>query len=77
MYLGDEALVFAQPGLSHGGLAIEASSELFQLLLPNELGPQRQLSLVLGLLQALPRLRPQQNSNNQDELELPFYTVQK
>lgn len=55
--LGNEALVLAQPGLPHGSLAVEASGELLQLLLSDQLGPQRQLALVLSLLQTLPRLR--------------------
>lgn len=56
-YLGHEALVLTQPGLSHGGLAIEAGGQLLQLLLADQLGAQGQLTLVLGLLQPLPGLR--------------------
>lgn len=38
-YLRDEALVFTQPGLSHGGLAVEAAGQLLQFLLTNQLRP--------------------------------------
>lgn len=56
-YLGHEALVLTKPGLSHGGLAIEAGGQLLQLLLADQLGAQGQLTLMLGLLQPLPGLR--------------------
>lgn len=49
MNLGNEALVLAQPGFPHGGFAVETSGELLQLLLSNQLGPQRQLTLVFSL----------------------------
>lgn len=56
-YLGHEALVLTKPGLSHGGLAIEAGGQLLQLLLADQFGAQGQLTLMLGLLQPLPGLR--------------------
>lgn len=56
-YLGDQPLVLTQPRLPHGGLAVEASGELLQFLLANQLRPQSQLPLVLRLLQTLPRLK--------------------
>lgn len=56
-YLGDEPLVLAQPRLPHGGFAVEASGELLQFLLTNQLRPQSQLPLVLRLLQTLPCLK--------------------
>lgn len=56
-YLGHEALVLAEPGLPHRGLAVEAGGQLLQLLLADQLGAQGQLALMLGLLQPLPGLR--------------------
>lgn len=58
-YLRHQSLVFAEPGLSHGRLAVEASGQLFQFLLADELHPQSQLPLVLRLLQSLPGLAEQ------------------
>lgn len=49
-YLGDEALVLTEPGLPHGSLAVEASSQLLQLLLADQLRAQGQLSLMFGFL---------------------------
>lgn len=54
--LGHQALVLAQPGLPHGGLAVEAPCQLLQLLLPDQLVAQRQLPLMLCFLQLLPGL---------------------
>ena len=54
--LRDEALVLAQPGLPHAGLAVEPGGQLLELLLPDQLLPEGQLSLMLGLLQPLPGL---------------------
>ena len=61
-YLGDKALILAQPRLSHGSFAIEAPGERLQLLLTNELGPQGQLALVLRPLQTLPGLKQMHQS---------------
>lgn len=68
-YLRDEPLVLAQPGLPHGGLAVETSGKHLQLLLANQLVPQRQLPLVLRLLQALPRLQSQ-SEHSKSEVSL-------
>lgn len=56
-YLCHKALVLVEPRLSHGGLPVKTPGQLLQLLLADELAPQGQLPLVLGLLQALPGLR--------------------
>lgn len=55
-YLRHQALVLAEPGLPHGGLAVEAGGQLLQLLLADELCAQGQLALVLGFLEPLPGL---------------------
>lgn len=55
-YLGHKALVLAQPGLPHGGFAVEAGGQLFQLLLADQLSAQGQLTLMLSFLQPLPSL---------------------
>lgn len=55
-YLGDKPLVLTQPRFSHGSLSVEASSELLQLLLTNQLCPQGKFTLMLRLLQTLPCL---------------------
>lgn len=56
-YLGHQALVLTEPGLPHGGLAVEAGGQLLQLLLADELCAQGQLALMLGFLEPLPGLR--------------------
>ena len=66
-YLGNQSLVLTQPGLPHGRLAVEASRQLLQFLLANELRPQSQLALVLRLLQTLPGL-------SQRSIRSPFVT---
>lgn len=49
-YLGHKALVLTEPGLPHSSLAVEASSQLFQLLLADQLCAQGQFSLVFSFL---------------------------
>ena len=66
VYLGHQPLVLTEPGLSHGGLAVETSRQHLQLLLANQLVPQGQLTLMLRLLQTLPRLSTNHNTRQVD-----------
>ena len=69
LYLGDQALVLIQPALPHGHLVVKPLGQQFQLLLPDQLGPEGSLSLMFCLLQLSPCLERQSDSNN---LELPW-----
>ena len=66
VYLGHQPLVLTEPGLSHGRFAVEASRQHLQLLLANQLVPQRQLALMLRLLQTLPCLLTNNNTRQVD-----------
>lgn len=61
-HLRHQALVLAEPGFSHGCLAVKAACQLLQLLLTNQFIPQGQLTLMLRLLQTLPGLNAHTNT---------------
>src|SRR4029434_1508544 len=44
-----EPLVLLDPGLSHGGLPVEAAGHLLQLLLSDQLVPQDPLPIILRM----------------------------